>query len=91
MVFGFGVGYMILLPPLMVQQGFLAAAFGMLSILVLAVIQVANALGPGLLGGLRDATGGYAAPISVCMWPELAAAAIVLMRVGQSGCVVHRR
>jgi cyanate permease len=81
-VFGFGVGNMIVLPALMVQREYPGAAFGTLSALVLAVIQVTNAFGPSLLGSLRDATGSYAAPIWVCMSLELAAAAIVLLRVG---------
>jgi cyanate permease len=90
-VFGFGVGNMIVLPALVVQREYPAAGFGMLSALVLAVIQVTNALGPSLLGTLRDATGSYAAPISACMALELTAAAIVLMRVGPAKGVANGR
>jgi len=39
----------------------------MLSGLTLAIIQTGNAFGPSLLGWLRNATGGYAVPIVVCM------------------------
>jgi cyanate permease len=90
-VFGFGVGNMIVLPSLMVQREYPAAAFGMLSALVLAIVQVTNAMGPILVGGLRDATGSYALPIWVCMSLELAAAAIVLLRVGPAKVVADAR
>jgi MFS family permease len=90
-VFGFGVGNMIVLPALMVQREYPAHAFGMLSALVLAIIQVTNALGPSLLGGLRDATGSYAAPIWVCMSLELAAAAIVLARIRPAKAITEAR
>jgi len=83
-VFGFGVGNMIVLPSLLVQREYPAAAFGMLSALVLSIIQVTNAFGPSLLGGLRDATGSYALPIWICMSLELTAAVIVLQRVGSA-------
>jgi len=90
-VFGFGVGNMIVLPALMVQREYPAAAFGMLSALVLAIIQLTNAWGPSLLGGLRDATGDYTAPIWVCMSLDVTAAAIVLLRVGPAMGVAGAR
>jgi len=90
-VFGFGVGNMIVLPTLMVQREYPAAAFGMMSALVLGIIQVTNALGPSLLGGLRDVTGSYAASISVCVSLELAAVAIILLRVGPAKAVAEAR
>jgi len=81
-VFGFAVGVMITLPALIIQRECPTAAFGMLSGLTLAIIQTGNAFGPSLLGWLRDATDGYAAPIVVCMSLEIAAAAIILLRIG---------
>jgi len=90
-VFGFGVGNMIVLPALMVQREYPVAAFGMMTALVLGIIQVTNAFGPSLLGGLRDATGSYAAPISVCMSLELAAVVIILLRVGPAKPVAEAR
>ena len=54
----------------------------MLSGLTLAIIQTGNAFGPSLLGWLRNATGGYAVPIVVCMTLEIAAVAIILLRIG---------
>src|SRR5262245_26349529 len=90
-VFGFGAGNMIVLPALMVQHEFAAVAFGMMSALVLGIIQVASAFGPSLLGGLLDATSSYAAPIGVCMALELVAAAIVLLRVGSASAVAEAK
>lgn len=90
-VFGFAVGIMITLPALIIQSEYPPGAFGMLSALTLAIIQVGNAFGPSLLGGLRDLTGNYAAPIRLCMALELAAAAIVLLRIGPARAVALER
>jgi cyanate permease len=38
-------------------------------------------LGPGLLGVVRDASGGYAAALALCMALEIIAAVVVLLRV----------
>jgi cyanate permease len=81
-VFGFAVGVMITLPALIIQREYPPAAFGMLSGLTLAIIQTGNALGPSLLGWLRDTTGGYLVPILVCLALEVAAIPIILMRIG---------
>ena len=80
-VFGFAVGVMITLPALIIQRECPPAAFGMLSALTLAIIQTGNAFGPSLLGWLRDATGNYTAPIMTCMALEIAAIAIILVRM----------
>jgi MFS family permease len=74
-VFGFAVGVMITLPALIIQRECSPAAFGMLSGLTLAIIQTGNSFGPSLLGWLQDATGGYTAPIVVCMAIEIVAIA----------------
>jgi MFS family permease len=81
-VFGFAVGVMITLPVLIIQRECPPASFGMLSGLTLGIIQAGNALGPSLLGWLRDATGGYIVPIVVCLMLEIAAIAIILLRIG---------
>jgi len=81
-VFGFAVGVMITLPVLIIQRECPPASFGMLSGLTLAIIQTGNALGPSLLGWLRDATGGYVAPIIVCIVLQFSAIAIILVRIG---------
>ena len=79
-VFGFTVGNAITLPSLIVQREFSAAAFGVVVSLVIAICQFTYAFGPGLIGLLRDWSGGYAMPFYVCMALELIAAVVVLVR-----------
>lgn len=88
-VFGFAVGVMITLPALIIQRECPPAAFGMLSGLTLAIIQTGNSFGPSLLGWLRDATGGYAVPIAVCMALEIVAIVIILLRIGPARVVAQ--
>jgi cyanate permease len=77
-VYGFSVGNVITLPSLIVQREFPAAAFGMLMGLSTGISQFTYAFGPGLLGLVRDATGGYGAALAVCIALNLIAAVIVL-------------
>ncbi len=77
-VFGLSVGNLITLPAMVIQREFDAASFGMLVGLSTAIGQFTCVVGPGLLGLLRDLTGGYAAPLALCIALELAAAAAVL-------------
>jgi cyanate permease len=86
-VFGFAVGVMITLPVLIIQRECPPSAFGMLSGLTLAIIQTGNSFGPSLVGWLRDASGGYTVPLVVCMAIEIAAIAIILVRIGPAGAV----
>lgn len=80
--FGFAVGVMITLAALLIEREFPPDAFGPLSGLTLAIIQTGNAFGPTIVGVLKDATGGYTAPIIVCMALEITAAALLLTRIG---------
>ncbi len=79
-VYGFSVGNIITFPSLIIQREFDAAAFGMLIGLATGVGQFTYAFGPGLLGLVRDATGGSGAALGLCLALNLAAAAIVLRR-----------
>jgi len=90
-VFGFAVGVMIALPALIIQRECPPAAFGMLAGLTLAIIQTGNAFGPSLLGWLRDATGGYTVPIVVCIAIEIAAIAIILLRIDATNASSQNR
>jgi len=90
-VFGFAVGVMITLPALIIQRECPPAAFGMLAGLTLAIIQTGNAFGPSLLGWLRDATGGYTVPIVVCIAIEIAAIAIILLRIDATNASSQNR
>ena len=80
-IFGFSVGNLITLPALIIQREYDAASFGMLTALVVAIVQIAYSFGPGLLGILRDLSGSYAVPLYVCMALELAGAVVVLLRM----------
>lgn len=77
-VYGFSVGNLITFPALIIQREFDAASFGMLVGLSTAITQFTYAFGPGLLGLIRDLTGGYTAPLLLCVALNLIAAAIVL-------------
>jgi cyanate permease len=79
-VFGFSVGNLITFPALIIQREFDARAFGALTALATAVAQFTYSFGPGLLGLVRDLTGGYAAALALCVAFDLAASAVVLLR-----------
>jgi MFS family permease len=78
-VFGFSVGNLITFPALIIQREFDARSFGMLIALSTAIGQFTYALGPGLLGIIRDMSGGYATALALCVLLDLTAAAIVLL------------
>ncbi len=79
--FGVTVGNLITLPALIIQREFPAASFATVANLSTAVNGLIYAFAPGILGVLRDATGGYSVPLYVCISAELLAAAIILPRV----------
>ena len=85
-MFGFSVGNLITLPSLIVQREFAPQSFGVLISLLTAITQVTYAFGPGVIGALRDLSGGYALPFYGCMVLELVAAILVMVR-GKSGTV----
>jgi cyanate permease len=79
-LYGFSVGNIITFPALIVQREFDAAAFGMLVGLATGLSQFTYAFGPAVVGIVRDATGGYGAPLSLCIALNVVAAAIVVRR-----------
>ena len=79
-VFGFSVGNLITLPSLIVQREFDARSFGVLISLVTAINQITYAFGPGVVGVLRDLSGGYALPFYGCIALEVIAAALIMIR-----------
>jgi MFS family permease len=79
-VFGSAAGNLITLPSVIIQREFEAASFGVLVGLSTAIGQFTYAFGPGLLGVVRDATGGYTASLALCMAVEIVAAVLVLAR-----------
>jgi len=84
-VFGFSVGNIVTLPPLILQREFEPGSFGMLVGLSTAIGQFTFSWGPGLLGIIRDVTGTYKAALVLCVLLNLIAACIVLVRVAKRG------
>jgi MFS family permease len=78
--YGFSVGNIITLPSLIVQREFPSAAFGMVLGLSTAIGTFAGAIGPGLIGLIRGATGDYGAALLVCMALKIAGGSFVLVR-----------
>jgi cyanate permease len=78
-LFGFSVGNLITLPSLIIWREFPAGSFGLLVGLSVAINQVIYAFGPGVVGWLRDFSGGYTTSFMLCMAMEIAAALIILI------------
>jgi MFS family permease len=78
-VYGFSVGNNITLSPLIVQREYGPDQFPAIVALSSAVVQIVYAFGPGLLGILRDASGGYGVPLAVCMALNVTASILVMM------------
>ncbi len=79
-VFGFSVGNLITLPPLIIHREFNAASFVAVMGLSNAISGTVGALGPGLAGLVHGWSGGYDAVLALCIALELTAAALVLQR-----------
>ncbi len=80
MLFGFGVGNLITLPGLIVQQEFPRRDFARAVSLNVAINQLVAALGPYLLGVLHDMSGSYRTSLMACLMLQAAAAVLVLWR-----------
>jgi len=59
LVYGYGIGHITTLGPVVVRREFGAEAFGATYGAAATAIQLTSAMGPALLGFLRDAFGGY--------------------------------
>ncbi len=81
-VFGLNVGNVITLPPLLAHTEFGARSFALVFGMASAAMQIGVAIGPGLVGVLRDITGGYAVAIGT---------AAVLDAVAVVGVLAGRR
>jgi predicted MFS family arabinose efflux permease len=77
--YGFSVGNIITLPSLIMQREFPPASFSMVLGLSTAIGTFAGAVGPGLIGLIRDATGDYAAALLLCMTLKIAGGAVLLV------------
>jgi cyanate permease len=65
LVYGYGIGHITTLAPVVVRREFGAAAFGATYGAAATAIQLTSAMGPALLGILRDAYGGYGPGLAI--------------------------
>ena len=79
-IFGFSVGNLITLPPLIIHREFSAASFVVVMGLSTAISGTVGALGPALIGVVRGWSSDYDAALLVCIVLQLVAAAIVARR-----------
>lgn len=77
-LFGLGVGNLVTLPGLIIQQEFPDRDFARIVSMVVAINQFAFAFGPALLGRLQQADGGYTRSLLACLVMEATGAVIVL-------------
>jgi MFS family permease len=77
-VFGFSVGNLITLPPLIIHREFSTASFVVVMSLSTAISGTVGALGPGLIGMIRGWSSDYNAALLACIALQLVAAAIVV-------------
>jgi MFS family permease len=80
-LFGFSVGNLITLPPLIIHREFSAASFTVVMGLSNAISGTVGSLGPALLGLVRGWSGDYDVALALCIALELVAAAIVVGRL----------
>jgi MFS family permease len=78
-VFGFSVGNLITLPPLIIHREFEAASFTVVMGLFTAISGTIGALGPGLIGLVRGWSGDYGAALLLSIVLEVIAAVIVIV------------
>ena len=79
-LFGFSVGNLITLPPLIIHREFDAASFVVVMGLSNAISGTVGALGPVLVGLVHGWSGNYDTSLALCIFLELVAAAIVVQR-----------
>jgi MFS family permease len=81
LVYGYGIGHVTTLGPVVVRREFGAAAFGATYGAAATVIQLTSAFGPALLGFLRDGFGGYGPGLAIAsMTTALASLALLAGR-----------
>jgi MFS family permease len=81
-VFGFSIGNLITLPPLIIHREFEVQNFTVVMGLFTSISGTVSAFGPGLIGLIRGWRGDYGAALLLTIALEVIAAAIVLARAG---------
>lgn len=82
LVYGYGIGHVTTLGPIVVRREFGPARFGATYGSAATVIQLTSAFGPALFGALRDAFGGYGPGLALAAAGTLAGA--IVLTIGGS-------
>ncbi|WP_428664388.1 MFS transporter [Reyranella sp.] len=77
LVYGYGIGHITTLGPIVVRREFGAAAFGATYGVAASAIQLVSAFGPAAIGVLRDSLGGYRPGLAIASAVTLIACAIL--------------
>lgn len=79
LVYGYGIGHITTLGPIVVRREFGAAAFGATYGIAASAIQLTSAFGPAAIGVLRDSFGGYRPGLAIASAVTLIACLIMFM------------
>ncbi len=79
LVYGYGIGHITTLGPIVVRREFGAAAFGATYGIAASAIQLTSAFGPAVIGVLRDSFGGYRPGLAIASGVTLTACLIMFM------------
>lgn len=79
LVYGYGIGHITTLGPIIVRREFGAAAFGATYGAAATVIQLTTFFGPAIFGMLRDSFGGYGPGLAIASGVTLAACLILFV------------
>ncbi|MCW5735341.1 MAG: MFS transporter [Enhydrobacter sp.] len=77
LVYGYGIGHITTLGPIVVRREFGAASFGATYGLAASAIQLTSAFGPAAIGVLRDTFGGYRPGLAIASALTLAACIVM--------------
>ena len=77
LVYGYGIGHVTTLGPVVVRREFGAAAFGATYGTAATIIQLTSAFGPALFGVLRDGFGGYRPGLAIAALGTLIGCAVL--------------
>jgi len=78
LLYGYGIGHVTTLGPVVVRREFGAASFGATYGAAATVIQLTSAFGPALFGFLRDGFGGYGPGLAIASAITLAGCLVLL-------------
>jgi cyanate permease len=79
LVYGWCIGHVTTLAPIVVRREFGAVAFGRIYGTAAVAIQLTSAFGPALLGALRDGFGGYGPGLMIAAGLTVAGAVALLL------------